>query len=339
MGRFSIQDLMSCFEASSSISLIIEGEPIAEPPMCTFWHAKSVSGVVGGSAQLTPMMNGKAGRSRATGFSGAPTKMRLPPGRSSERYPISGIDVSLVVEMIKSRERRYGAKSSSLPEWVAMKRVAPICSRTLSVCLECGKENGGLAFSASAFLLSLCEMAVTFAPRALAKRRPKCLHATQCLSTGMSSSEMRYAPKSANADDTNVLGRLSSAVLDERRVDGHASAEHGGSDGVVETVGDLDDEVAGGAVVVGVAAVRLGALAGSLAVVLAVVGATVRVERESGRAGARRKRRWRAGRGKGGRGRARSGQSPESRIIRLIFCVVCGVGRTRPGRCRSTAHG
>lgn len=54
----------------------------------------------------------------------------------------------------------------------------------------------------------------------------------------------------------------------EGGVGGDAAAEHGGGVGGGDTVGDLDDEVGGGAAVVGVAAVRFTAVG-----VFAVVGA------------------------------------------------------------------
>ena len=67
----------------------------------------------------------KAGR----GSSGAPTRMRFPPGLSRLRYPRIGILLSLVVQMMRSSDRLYGSKSSSPPEWVAMNLVAPYVAR------------------------------------------------------------------------------------------------------------------------------------------------------------------------------------------------------------------
>lgn len=65
MSRFSIHDLTPCLAASSSISWMSFGLPIAEPPMWTL-----------------PMMKGKAGRG-GSGFSGAPTTVCI--GERRER--------------------------------------------------------------------------------------------------------------------------------------------------------------------------------------------------------------------------------------------------------------
>jgi hypothetical protein len=114
----------------------------------------------------------------------------VPPGRRRLKYPCNGIfalpaalwcqgpgiasganEDSLEVQIMRSRERAYGSKFLLEPSPVAMTanhnesikqkgpynyihRVAPI-------------------FSASASLLFDCEMAVTFAPKALAKSTPK----------------------------------------------------------------------------------------------------------------------------------------------------------------------
>lgn len=52
------------------------------------------------------------------------------------------MSVSLVVQMIKSSERLYGAKSSSLPLCVAMKRLAPIFSASAFLDSESVRSGG-----------------------------------------------------------------------------------------------------------------------------------------------------------------------------------------------------
>lgn len=73
--------------------------------------------------------------------------------------------------------------------------------------------------------------------------------------------------QTTDTDDTDCLAGTA-AVLAERGVCGDTAAEHGGSIGGGDGVRDLDDEVGGGAVVGGVATVRLAAVG-----VGAVVGA------------------------------------------------------------------
>lgn len=48
--------------------------------------------------------------------------------------------------------------------------------------------------------------------------------------------------ETSQTDDTDILGGLSGTVLDQRRVDGSSSTEHGGGLCGVEVVGDRDDE-------------------------------------------------------------------------------------------------
>ena len=79
--------------------------------------------------------------------------------------------------------------------------------------------------------------------------------------------------ESSDTDDSDVLRRLSGAVLAQRRINGHATAQHWGSEREIKAVRDTNDEVTRSAVEVGVPAVRLGALGDFLAVVLAGVGA------------------------------------------------------------------
>ena len=79
--------------------------------------------------------------------------------------------------------------------------------------------------------------------------------------------------ETSDTDDSDVLRRLSGAVLAQRRENGHATAQHWGSEREIKAVRDTNDEVTRSAVEVGVTAVRLRALGDFLAVVLAGVGA------------------------------------------------------------------
>jgi hypothetical protein len=58
--------------------------------------------------------------------------------------------------------------------------------------------------------------------------------------------------ESTDADDSDVLSRLTGTTPDKRGVHRGSSAEHRGGDGRVEPSGDLHNEVAGSAVVAGV---------------------------------------------------------------------------------------
>lgn len=73
---------------------------------------------------------------------------------------------------------------------------------------------------------------------------------------GLCEDETKVA-KTSDTDDADVLGGRASAVVDQGRVDGHTTAQHGGGNGRVERVRDGDGEVGGGPGVVGITTVRL----------------------------------------------------------------------------------